>query len=449
MGKALNILVVEDDRSAGSALARLLQADGYRAIAVESTEDAAKLLHSDIDLVLSDLRLGSGSGMELLKLWHAEHPYVPFILMTAYGEISAAVNAMKLGADDFLTKPIHADELLQLIRKCLGPKVTDSDTSIQEQPTETGFSRLIGRSKPMRIVFDRILRAAKSESTVLILGESGTGKELVAQSLHENSPRNNGPFIAVNMAAVPESLVESELFGHVKGSFTGAIGNRVGKMQAAQGGTIFIDEIGDFALASQAKLLRVLETRKITPVGGDSERAIDVRVVAATSRKLEEMVADGQFREDLYYRLSVVALPLPPLRDRRDDIPLLLDHFLSQLCKDNNRARVTLDPELVHFMESFDWPGNVRQLRNCLESMVVMSDKVVLTMADLPPNLRADRKYPGTLPAATTIEVIEKAAILKALEQSNGNRTRAAEHLGISVRTLQRRLQSWGINSTP
>jgi DNA-binding NtrC family response regulator len=287
---------------------------------------------------------------------------------------------------------------------------------------------------------------------VLILGESGTGKELIAEAIHENSPRQNGPFVLVNMAAIPETLVESELFGHVKGSFTGASTDRLGRFETANGGTIFIDEIGDFPAPSQAKLLRVLENRTVTRVGSNVDQAINVRVVAATSRNLDQMVANGEFREDLYYRLNVVVIQLPPLRQRREDISLLAEHFLSELCQTNQLSPLRLHPDLLSFLEGFSWPGNVRQLRNCLESMVVMARDSVLTLDDLPRNL-AQPEAPPVRPATTgserTLEDLQRAAIIRTLRQFDGNRTRTAEALGISVRTLQRRLKEWDFRDEP
>lgn len=452
MDKHPTILVVEDDRDAALALVRLLELGSYQAISSATIEQAKEHIDDGIDLVLSDLRLGHGDGLELMESWRAKRPTTPFILMTAFGQVASAVSAMKRGADDYLTKPIDPDELLLQIHKCLESRAKDARLEHLEEQLDQklGLDRIVGQSAVMQDVFARVRRAARSDSTVLILGESGTGKELIAQALHQNSPRKDKLFIAVNMAAVPDSLVESELFGHVKGSFTGATSNRVGRFQAAQGGTIFIDEIGDFALASQAKLLRVLEARTITPVGGNDEQAVDVRVVAATSRNLEAMIADGKFREDLYYRLGVVTLPLPPLRERLDDVPLLIRHFLNELGNKNDRPGIELEPELARVLESFHWPGNVRQLRNCLESMVVLSDKSILTLADLPAGIQPrDFDSPNGVrpPSNETIESIEKTAMLQALERFGGNRTRAAESLGISVRTLQRKLISWGIQN--
>ena len=440
--------MVEDERSEREALARVLRMENYEVLTAEDAEHALRLVDDRVDLVLSDLRMGKNTGIDLLRIWKQRHPSTPFVLITAHGDIESAVEAMKLGAADYVTKPVNPEELLLLIQRCL--EVRKKDETIEHLSRrlddKLGLENIVGRSKPMLDVFSRVRRAAQAESTILILGESGTGKELIAEAIHQNSHRKNGPFIAVNMAAVPTSLVESELFGHVKGAFTGATASRVGRFEAAQRGTIFIDEIGDFALESQAKLLRVLETHAITPVGGNKEVECDVRVVAATSRNLEQLVAEETFREDLYYRLTVVTVPLPPLRERPDDIPLLVSHFLDELCRANNKPAMAPDREAMRFFETFDWPGNVRQLANCLESMVVLATGPTLTVDDLPANLAVLRSGDETqvrIPIGTTIEDLERQAIEQTLERFDGNRTQAADSLGISVRTLQRKLKGW------
>lgn len=308
------------------------------------------------------------------------------------------------------------------------------------------FGEMIGCSEAMQAVFEHVRRAARVDSTVLVRGESGTGKELVAESIHRTSRRSNGPFLAVNVAAVPDTLVESELFGHVEGAFTGAHKRRAGRFEAADGGTLFVDEIGDLPPASQAKLLRVLENHRITPVGSNESKEIDVRVIFATHRNLEKMVADGAFREDLYYRLSVITVYLPPLRERPEDIRPLVEHWLDQMCEANHRARLTCDEELMQFLESHYWPGNVRQLRNCIESMIVLSDTSTLTLSDLPPIVRSpqsDSRARCKLCYNQPLEDIVKDVVLQRLEQFKGNRVHAAHSLGISVRTLQRKLKAW------
>jgi len=446
------LLVVEDKQSEREAMSRLLRMEGYTVVAAEDPASALAYVDEEVDLVVSDLRMGDDSGIDLLQHWKKRQPGTPFIIVTAHGEVDSAVTAMKMGAEDYLAKPVNPDELLMLVEKCLESRRKDETIKHLRARLDNrlGFEKMIGNSQTMLTVFDQARRAAMVGSTVLITGESGTGKELIAEAIHHNSPRHDGPFVTVNMAAVPENLVESELFGHVKGSFTGAAASRIGRFEAASGGTLFIDEIGDFASASQSKLLRVLENQIITPVGSNDERRIDARVVAATSRNLEDMVRKKDFREDLYYRLNVITILIPPLRNRREDIPLLVDHFLTTLGEANGKPEIELNGELLRFFETFDWPGNVRQLKNCLESMVVMARDNTLTMADLPATLDVSHSHmrapEPSAQTSTTLEALEQTAVEHALEQHSGNRTHAAEALGISVRTLQRKLKAWGIN---
>lgn len=436
-----HILVVEDEQAERDALARVLRMEDFEASTASNVQAALPCIESGVDAIVSDLRLGNGeTGVDLLRRCREQFPTLPFILLTAYGDVESAVSAMKLGANDYLTKPVDPDELLTLIRDCL-----EERTQLRGQ--HEGFEDIVACSNAMLEVFDQTYRAAQTDSTVLIVGESGTGKELIAHALHRNSPRREGPFVTVNMAAIPESLVESELFGHVKGSFTGAASDRQGRFQAADGGTLFIDEIGDFQQSSQAKLLRALENSTVTPVGSNTDTTVDVRVVAATSRDLHEMLRDGTFREDLYYRLNVVTIALPPLRARREDIGPLARAFLAEFCEQQGRPLLQIAPDLMQFLETFDWPGNVRQLRNCIESMVVMSQADILTQEDVPPHLEPPESAQPDLqlPRDTTLDDLERTAIQQALERFQGNRTRTAQSLGISVRTLQRRLKEWGL----
>ncbi len=436
------VLIVEDQAGEREAMSRMLRIEGYEVRTARDGEEALAAVGEPIDAVISDLRMGERSGLDLLHAWKAVRPQTPFILVTAFGEVGTAVSAMKLGAQDYLTKPVDPKELLRLLARTGGGR---------REPAATlagGFGALIGRSPMMLAVVDQARRAAQTDSVVLILGESGTGKELLASAIHHHSPRRTGPYLTVNIAAVPETLVESELLGHVRGAFTGAAYDREGRFAAADGGTLFIDEIGDCELSVQAKLLRVLETRRFTPVGGNTERKADVRVVAATSRNLRQKVAEGEFREDLYYRLNVISLRLPPLRERRDDIPLLIEAFLDEFCAGSRKPRARLTPELHEYLLAHAWPGNVRQLRNAIESMVVLASSEALTLADLPEHLRstpAQLPEPPPVPRDARLDQLEKAAILDALERSDGNRTHAAASLGISVRTLQRKLKSWGL----
>jgi DNA-binding NtrC family response regulator len=446
------ILVVEDGPAEREAMARVLRLEHYEVLTAENPQQALNYLDQPVDLIISDLRMGKSSGLDLLRTWESRRPGTPLIMVTAYGDVESAVAAMKMGAVDYLTKPVNPPALLALIQRCLPRRPAGGETAA-ELDARSGFEKIIGDSPAMLRVFDQTRRAAQTESTILILGESGTGKELIAEAIHANSPRHGGPFVLVNMAAIPETLVESELFGHVRGAFTGASADRAGRFEAAQGGTIFIDEIGDFPAASQAKLLRVLENRTAARIGSNQDKPVNVRVVAATSRSLEQMVAEGRFREDLYYRLKVVVLRLPPLRTRRDDIPRLVDYFLKELCRAKPGAELTVDAELLRYLVGADWPGNVRQLRNCLESMVVMAHTSRLTLADLPTGVTGgtgpDAFFPAEGQKEQRLEDLQREVILRTLRQFEGNRTHAAEALGISVRTLQRRLKEWGFRDEP
>jgi len=456
MGESAKILIVEDRQGEREALGRVLRMEGYDVLAAASPQEALNFLEQPVALILSDLRMGNSTGLDLLRYWKEQHPSTPFLMLTAYADVESAVAAMKLGAYDYVMKPVDPEQLLDLIRTCLAQQPTlprPNHTGLTTTAKHKGMERIVGRSQAMLEVFDQTRRAALTESTVLILGESGTGKELIAEAIHKNSRRQGTPFVPVNMAAIPETLVESELFGHVKGAFTDATIDRIGRFEAANGGTIFIDEIGDFPVPSQAKLLRVLENRTVTPVGSNEDRGVDVRVVAATSRNLQHKVATGQFRADLYYRLNVLAIHLPPLRDRREDIPLLVAVFIHYLCQANRVPALDIDPQLMSYLEQHPWPGNVRQLRNCLESMVVMARRPVLTLADLPQCFTRPFWPPGNddgveqVPMGDrSLEDLQRDVIVQTLKQHEGNRTQTAKALGISLRTLQRRLTKWQLH---
>jgi len=341
-----------------------------------------------------------------------------------------------------VSKPVDPRRLLDLIDRSLRATIHANGPGVKR-----GVDRIVGQALAIQQVRSQILKAARTNSTVLVMGESGTGKELVAEAIHLHSQRADGPLVAVNMAAVPEALVESEWFGHVKGAFTSAVASHAGRFVAAHGGTLFIDEVGDLPRPLQAKLLRVLETRSVMPIGGDRETVVDVRVVAATSRPLQRMIAAGEFREDLYYRLNVVAVHLPPLRERKDDVPHLVRHFLDQHARGSGQLAPEAAPELIEVLSRYDWPGNVRQLKNCLESMCVLSNNSLLTPADLPPDLRNLLALPPD-DSSGRLHSLKKQAILDALRQFSGNRTQAAAYLGISIRTLQRKLREWGMANT-
>ena len=438
------ILVVEDGPGEREAMARLLRLEQFEVLTARDANHALTMIDRPIDLVLTDLRMGGKTGIDLLRTWHIHRPQTPFILVTAYGDVETAVEAMKLGARDFLTKPVDPKRLLDRIRAQVSASSTTTPSGNPPRPALTGVDRLLGESAAMKRIREQIRNVAQADSSVLVLGESGTGKELVAEAIHFHSARAHKPFVVINMAAVPEALVESELFGHARGAFTGATGDRVGRFEAADGGTLFIDEVGDFPPASQAKLLRTLETRVIQRLGSNEERNVQVRLVAATSRDLRRMVRDHAFREDLYYRLNVVTIELPPLRDRRDDLPQLIDFLVDQLSRTLGKAAPRLTAELRGFLIGYAWPGNVRQMRNVLESMLVLNRAEVLTVGDLPTELAQhaagieegeDEQF--------RLDHLERSFILQTLKRCEGNRTRTAEALGISVRTLQRRLKEW------
>ncbi len=442
------VLVVEDDEAERKALSILLRNEGFTVFGAESADKAIGHVDEDIDVVLTDLHMGDVSGIDLLTLWKKRKADTQFILVTGERAPANIVEAMRKGAYDYVTKPINTDELVIVIKRATEvlQKDKELDHLRRRLDQKFGLDQIVGESKLMKDVYARIQRAAPVDSTVLILGESGTGKELVAQALHHNSLRKKGPFVAVNIAAVPSSLVESELFGHVRGAFTGATDRRMGRFEQADGGTLFIDEVGDFELALQAKLLRVLESLTVTPVGGHEERKVDVRVIAATSRDIPKMVQAGTFREDLFYRLNVVQILLPPLRDRPDDIPILVAHFLKEITAQKHTGTRKISPEVMRRFQLYRWPGNVRELRNSLESMMVLADSEMLTERDLPERIAADSSVmsnPRELPANLTMDELERLAIFKALEEHDGNRTHAAQRLDISVRTLQRKLRQY------
>jgi len=452
MNTAGRVLVVEDHEAERRATIQILKSEGLTVFGAEDADKAMGYVDEHMDVVVSDLMMGEVSGMDLLNLWKKRRPETQFILITGHSSINTAVEAIKAGAFDYLTKPVNADEMILTVKRAVEgiQKDKEIDNLRRRLDQKFGLDQIVGQSRQMKEVFAKIQRAAPVDSTVLILGESGTGKELVAQALHHNSLRKKGPFVAVNCAAVPATLVESELFGHVKGAFTGATDRRIGRFEQADGGTLFIDEIGDFELGLQAKLLRVLETFTVTPVGGAEDRKADVRVIAATSRDIYKMVEQGTFREDLFYRLNVVTISLPPLRERADDIPMLVEHFAKEIAQQKHCEPKRIDPAVMRWFVAYRWPGNVRELRNTLESMMVLADGPTLTENDLPERIATGASSPAgrkDLPTNLTMEELEKLAITKALEQCGGKRTRAAEGLGISVRTLQRKLRQYQLEA--
>ena len=445
------VLVVDDERNTREGLGRALRGD-YEVVLAESAAAALAALDArPVDVMLSDVRMPGGDGLSLLREARAKHPSTICILLTAYGSVETAVEAMKLGAQDFLTKPVNLDQLDLVLARALRARDLESENRELHKRLDAryGLENIIGSAPAMERLFDVIRQAAPTQATVLIQGASGTGKELVAQAIHHLSPRANGPFVAVHCAALSPTLLESELFGHEKGAFTGAVARRKGRFEMANGGTLFLDEIGEIDASVQIKLLRVLETRRFERVGGDETLSSDVRFVAATNRDLAAEVRAGRFREDLYYRLDVVGIRMPTLAERVSDIPMLCDHFVKEFAPRNGRTVTGIEPAAMALLQAYPWPGNVRELRNTIEKMVVLSRGELLTAADVPPNVRdgaesAARTSPDPVPTESLAQA-EKRKILAALDAAGGNRSRAADALGISRRTLHRKLAAWGV----
>jgi DNA-binding NtrC family response regulator len=448
------ILVVDDEANARRALVTLLGEEGYE---VREASDGAEALAALEDfspaLVLTDVRMPRMDGLTLLRRAKEAGSDAAFVMMTAFGTVEAAVEAMRMGAESYLTKPLDLNAVLVVLGKALETRHLKQETrQLRERVAERfRVGNIIGDAPELQGVYALIQQAAPTRATVLILGESGTGKELVAQALHELSPRKARPFVKVHCAALSEGLLESELFGHERGAFTGALARKEGRFELADGGTLFLDEIGEISPAVQVKLLRVLQGREFERVGGTQTVKVDVRIVAATHRDLEAEVKAGRFREDLYYRLNVVAVTLPPLRRRKADIPALVSHFIERCNAAHGKAVKGLAPGTLEALMSHDWPGNIRELENAVERAVVLARGEELTADDLPPVLRGPRPSAGAverlIPGAT-LATIEREAILRTLEMVQGSTTRAAEVLGISVRKIQYKLKEYGGGGT-
>ena len=448
MPNRFHILVVDDEPVQREMVGGFLKKQGFEVIAADGAERALELFRQDaFDLVLTDQKMVNMSGLELLQAVHTINPETPVILITAFGTIEAAVAALKQGATDYLTKPLNLEELLYRIRKVSDRyRMINENRELREALRERHrIEGIIGESGQMLEVLSLVRRVAPSEATVLIRGESGTGKELIAKAIHFGSPRARGPLVKVNCAALPEALLESELFGHEKGAFTGAIGSRQGRFELANGGTIFLDEIGDLPLHLQAKLLRVLQEREYEKVGSSRPVRVNVRILAASHRPLEALIKAGQLREDLYYRLNVVTISLPPLRERRSDLSLLIEHFLRRYAEKNGKTMRGLTHEARDILLRYDYPGNVRELENIIERAVVLTRDDVIGIGDLPltvqnPEVEGERET--NLTVAT--EGLERRMIRDALARSDGVQTHAAELLGISERALRYKLIKYG-----
>jgi two-component system response regulator HydG len=448
------VLVVDDDRGHRTMLKTLLS--GWR-YTVSEAEDGATAIEmareTPFDLVLMDIRMIKVSGLEALSEIKAHNPAIPIIIMTAYSSVETAVEALKNGAYDYLTKPLDFDVLRLTMERAMDHTHLKEENRLLKASLGEKFDRqnIIGNSPGMVRLFETIVQVAPSEATVLITGESGTGKELIAGAIHYNSERKKGPFIKVNCAALTETLLESELFGHEKGSFTGAHRRKEGQFSLADGGSLFLDEVSEMPLSMQVKLLRVIQEREFTRVGGEEVIKVDVRLIAATNKDLAEEIAAGRFRKDLFYRLNVVTLHMPPLRERRDDIPLLAQHFLKTFAEKNRKSIKGYTPQAMDRLLRYDWPGNVRELMNAVERMVVLSRADYVDESDLPPAILEQVSVPvpqlpsQALPGGLRLEEVEKASILQTLESAGGNKSEAARRLGITRRTLHKKLKKYGV----
>jgi two-component system NtrC family response regulator len=447
------ILIVDDEKNYLVVLEALLSPEGYEIVTSEKAQEALRMIQeADVDLVLTDMKMPGMTGMELLEEAKKIKPEVPVIMMTAYGTIEMAVEAMKKHAYDYITKPFQNEELKLTIRKALDNyRLLKENRRLSEALTERyGYRNIVGKSKPMQKVYDLIAKVAQSKASVLITGPSGTGKELIAKAIHYESLRKDRPFISVNCGALAETLLESELFGHEKGAFTGAITMKKGRFELADGGTLFLDEIGDMSPPLQVKLLRVLQEMEFERVGGTKTIKIDVRVLSASNRNLKDDVAGGVFREDLFYRLNVIHIEVPPLRERMEDVRLLVSHFID---KYGTGKKIELSPQAWEALYTHSWPGNVRELENVIERAVVLNSEGLIDLKDLPAeftkakgDLDVDRFIPPEAPLQGTLEEIEEKLIRRALKQSGNVQSHAAEQLGITKSLIQHKMKKYNIS---
>ncbi len=455
--KKASILVVDDDHGHRSMLETIISGWGYLVETVDDGKKAVGMVEArPFDLILMDVRMATMDGIEALGKIKNYNPSIPVLIMTAYSSVESAVRALKAGAYDYLTKPLDFDKLKISVERALEhTRLKTENLALKEKLGIEASLNIIGKSRPMKELMDMVSMVAPSDATVLITGESGTGKELIARAIHRNSRRKDRPLVTVNCAALTETLLESELFGHEKGAFTGADRRREGRFMQANGGTIFLDEIGEMSLAMQAKLLRVIQEKEIQRVGSDSTLRVDVRIVAATNRDLKDDVAEGKFRQDLFYRLSVVVLNLPPLRERPEDIPLLAQHFLDKYAKRHRKMVKGFTPSAMDMLVKHEWPGNVRELENAVERAVILLQGEYVTERELPISIpRQDIEYTDSIGSDSSqpereepqsLEEVERRTILRALKASRGNKSAAARRLGITRRTLYKKLEKYNI----
>ena len=449
------ILIVEDDRNTLAGLVEILKDEGYDVVGVESGKRALKILEREpFDLMLTDLRMPDIDGLQLYEKSLSHSREMKTIVMTAYSSVKDAVEAMKKGVYEYLTKPLNLDELFLTIKKAVQEKlIIDENIQLKDQLRSSyRFENIIGASRAMREIYKIITKVARTQSTVFIRGESGVGKELVARAIHYNSQRADKTLVEISCATLPETLLESELFGYEKGAFTGAVARKKGRFEFADGGTIFLDEIGDISEGVQTKLLRVLQEKELSRLGGTTRIKVDVRVIAATNRNLEKALKDERFREDLYYRLNVIPILIPPLRDRKEDIPLLLDHFLRKFCEENNKPLMKFSDRALEICIAYDWPGNVRELENAIENAVVLGEGDVVLPEFLPLSIATHRSQPiapGFLDKIKDesyrrkMDFAERMIIKDAIDQASGNKSLAAKNLKISLRTMRYKIRKY------
>ena len=446
-GERMTILIVDDEKNIREGLSKALALAGYDTLMAATGSEAVRVLEGEaVDLVISDLRMPGLSGEQLLRRVVAAYPAIPVIILTGHGTIESAVTAMHAGAYDFLTKPVNLDRLELLVKRALSRRqlMLENLTLQRELERRSTAHQLVTASPAMKRAWEVVEQVAPSRASVLITGESGVGKELVADAIHTLSPRRAAKLIKVHCAALTETLLESELFGHERGAFTGAVARRRGRFELADGGTIFLDEIGEISQSIQIKLLRILQERAFERVGGEETITADVRVVAATNRDLAEAIEQGTFREDLYYRLNVVHIHVPPLREREADISLLAAGFLKEFAEENGKQLVGIDPRALSALRRYSWPGNVRELQNGIESAVVMARGSTIELHDLPPAVRNAQNAPAVrIPLGSTLDHGEREMIRATLNHQHGNKTRTAEILGISRKTLHRKMREY------
>lgn len=436
------ILYIDDEISALKAISAILKKEGYTVLTATSAEEGIEILkNSSVDCLLLDYRLPKMDGIDLLKWLRQSEISIPTIMLTAYGTIEKAVEAMKLGAHHYLVKPVDTQLLLNVLKEA----IEKSKGNQKIEDIKSPFPEIIGKSEAMQEVFYIIQMVAESNANVLITGESGTGKELVARAIHNNSLRKSKPFVIVDCTTIPENLLESELFGHEKGAFTGASERKTGLIEIANEGTVFLDEIGELPMFLQKKLLRFLQEKEIQRIGSTQRIKVDVRVISATNRDLEKAVQEGSFREDLYWRLNVVRINLPPLRERKEDIPLLVNHFLNKFSKENNKPIPQLEPEVMELLLSYDWPGNIRELANVMERAVVLSPSGLISIKHLPRRIQEKTGWVAKNESSLNLLELEKSLIIKALNTTGWNQTKAAEILGISRKQLRTKMKHHGL----